>query len=374
MEGAVTLAGYPAPAQRDSIEFVSNGDALPMSPSERLRLVLATRDALQVLPSEDAYLTLVLFNVIGFEEENRSTAEMLAALKDETLMTLAEHFGLIATVTPDEGTDSSARGRDAYAELVAAETSFRWVVREVLGDTWQGKLNEDQVDNLKQKCEEEDKRRDGVRVSQELLDYTETYELEKLILKNWAAVQPILNDHARTKVYLGIMLDIRNTIAHSRPLTPSEKLLLAGVAGQVQNQLSVYRSSSSGPTAYYASINYVRDSLGRLAENHYGVPPPRACARLEVDQHVVLDCSGSDPRGRLLTWEFKLSGNHNGMAPVALGTAEGDTVTFDWRVTEDHVGEGRTLSVYLHNPSKFQRLNFGDESVSLTYDVNPPRY
>jgi hypothetical protein len=115
---------------------------------------------------------------------------------------------------------------------VAAETALRDVIRLAIPG-WQSQLESDDIQKLEAKRTEEDKKRDGITVSQDLLDYSEVYLLRKLIDKNWDAVKPVLDDKKRTDVYLDIVLEVRNTIGHSRPVVSSERLLLAGAAGQI---------------------------------------------------------------------------------------------------------------------------------------------
>lgn len=228
----------------------------------------------------------------------------------------------------------------------------------------------DKLAALEAKRTEEDKRRDGVAVSQDLLDYTEAYHLQTLILKHWDAVQPILQDKKRTETHLKTMLSIRNTIAHARPVAPFERHLLAGIAGQIQNLLSLYRSSSNGPDAFYASINYVRDSFGeQITDNN---DRQATIPRVSVGQTISFECSATDPKSRELTWRFSLQSDHYPRIPVELGTAIGATTTFEWKVSEDHVGENQKFTAFVRNSSKYQRNGGSDASVTFTYRVNPP--
>jgi hypothetical protein len=55
----------------------------------------------------------------------------------------------------------------------------------VLGDQWQSAPGAPDIQKLQERQVEEDKRRDGAVVSDDLLDYTETYHLTDLIEKNW---------------------------------------------------------------------------------------------------------------------------------------------------------------------------------------------
>lgn len=255
---------------------------------------------------------------------------------------------------------------------MAAETALRNIVRLQLRDTWRDDLDQEKLATLEQKRAEEDKRRDGVTVSQDLLDYTETHQLKTLIDKHWNDFQPVLDDKKRTSVYLDIMLDVRNAIAHSRPVVPSERLLLAGAAGQIQNQLSRYRSRSSGPDAYYASINYIRDSLGSspLPEPFTSEQP--SIPRLSIGQAIVFECSATDPQNREITWLFRLSDRGIAYKSIDLGTVLGTKFDHSWIVTEDCVGEEQLVTVSIQNATRHQRRNGVDDTWTFRYHVNPP--
>ncbi|WP_139169822.1 hypothetical protein [Mycolicibacterium fluoranthenivorans] len=154
---------------------------------------------------------------------------------------------------------------DAYAELISAETALRAIIRLAVPN-WMNDLNSSAVASLEAKLAEEAKRRDGIQVSQDLLDYTEIYELQTIINKHWDAVKPILDDKKRTDVYLGIIFDVRNSIGHSRPVYGAERLLLAGAAGQIRNQLARYKAHSDGPQRHYPSLDSARDSMETLRD------------------------------------------------------------------------------------------------------------
>lgn len=268
---------------------------------------------------------------------------------------------------------------DAYSELVAAETAIRQIIRIRIGDKWRADFDQGKLSALDRRRTEEGNRRDGVWVSQDLLDYTETYQLEAIIRKHWEEVRPVLGDKRRTETYLGIMLDVRNAIAHSRPLVPSERLLLAGAAGQIQNQLSRYRGESTGPGAFYASINTVRDSFGRTAADyraiipaeHYMVPSP-VTPRLNVGENVTFECSATDPRDRELTWSVYLQGVAGQSSWRLIGNQVGAKTSLVWLVSADDVGEGITIQFCIANSSKYQRNNGYDDSKVLGFCVNPP--
>jgi hypothetical protein len=261
--------------------------------------------------------------------------------------------------------------------LVAAETAFREIVRSGIGASWISNFAQEKIDGLEAKRTEEDKKRDAVAVSQDLLDYTEAYHLESLILKHWDKTGPILKDKRRAEVYLKLMLDFRNTIAHSRPVAPFERYLLAGIAGHVQNLISLHRSSSETADAYYASINYVRDSFGQeITGSTHRTPWIDASAptrkRLRVGQVVTFECSATDPYDRDITWHFSTPTSNYMTRTQTLGQAQGATTTFEWTVDLQHVGEGRQLYISMSNNSPYKREGGSDATVRFEYDVSPP--
>ncbi len=349
----------------------SPGKAKHLTATDHIELVFAVRDALDGKPATD---TLLLLREFGIAEPGdfQSVGEVLQEAGDGDLVALARHLAVPLPLEDATTIDISARNIDAYTELVAAETALRNIVRLQLRDTWRDDLDQEKLATLEQKRAEEDKRRDGVTVSQDLLDYTETHQLKTLIDKHWNDFQPVLDDKKRTSVYLDIMLDVRNAIAHSRPVVPSERLLLAGAAGQIQNQLSRYRSRSSGPDAYYASINYIRDSLGSspLPEPFTSEQP--SIPRLSIGQAIVFECSATDPQNREITWLFRLSDRGIAYKSIDLGTVLGTKFDHSWIVTEDCVGEEQLVTVSIQNATRHQRRNGVDDTWTFRYHVNPP--
>jgi hypothetical protein len=273
---------------------------------------------------------------------------------------------------------------DPYTELVAAETALRTAIRIALRNEWESTFTPEDIAKLDAKRIEEGKRRDGVTVSQDLLDYTEVYHFEKIIKRHWEKLKPILDDHARTMVYLGIVSDVRNTIAHSRPVVPAERLLLAGAAGQIQNQLAAYRSKLDGPHQHYASVDSARDSFGNAGltgdpELHeravmFGKPTFR---RLDVGQEVIFELAATDPRGRDLIWKM-YSLPENGVSMLvdtwpSMGEFAGSRVQITWKVTEHEVGEFRQIVFTVANSGQYHRVRSWDDGCMFHYAINPPR-
>ena len=387
------------------------GDETPLSPAEHFRFARDTLAALRTQVGLGERHALV--RAFGIDVSTGFGADWLnsfVAVDQQKLLDLANYLenesrvfeepselieedfvddeGDEAETTDDEFVDQidpSAATIDAYAELVSAETALRDVIRTAV-PLWQNDYTSDDIANLEAKRVEEDKRRDGIAVSQDLLDYTEIYELQKIINKHWGSgVQAVLDDKKRTDVYLGVILDVRNSIGHSRPVYASERLLLAGAAGQIRNQLARYRASADGPVRHYPSLNSARDSMGNEEPSNpsfmgrgsgYFGPPPPPTPRLEVGDAVTFELEATDPRGRDLIWRAHIIPSNTSAAVFAsspvVGEATGDRVAITWTIGEDDVGENRQIAIILANVGRYHRHGSFDDACAFTYHVNPP--
>ncbi|KUI36224.1 hypothetical protein [Mycobacterium sp. GA-2829] len=159
-----------------------------LSRGEHFTLALAVAEALEAQVSTQ--FRMVLLRRFGFDpaEHEGTWLEDLLGGEESDLIELADFFKLSIPIRSDHPTDVPATGIpsasaiDTCAELVAAETAFREIVRSTIGDAWAEQLSPEKIDALREKRDAEDKRRDGVSVSQDLLDYTEAYQLEPPIL------------------------------------------------------------------------------------------------------------------------------------------------------------------------------------------------
>jgi hypothetical protein len=96
-----------------------------------------------------------------------------------------------------------------------AENDLRALVREVLGDEWVSKSPCDPV-RLEAKRDEERKRRPGVVVDEDLLVYTEFYELKEIVLDNWDAFSSVW----RSKRYFEAMFSRLEDFSEPRCAQP----------------------------------------------------------------------------------------------------------------------------------------------------------
>jgi hypothetical protein len=236
---------------------------------------------------------------------------------------------------------------------------------------------------LVEKREVEKKRRDGAIVSEDLLDYAEFHHLGMIIRKNWEpAFRPIFEDKRRFEVSIGILEDVRNAIAHSRPLLQFERDLVSGISGQIRNQVTIYRTRKDPPTQHYSVIESVRDNFGQnpLAYS----TTPYVPQRLEVGDKVSFICQGSDERGREVEWLVRAAGPYPTSVRLSapIGPAvPGAEARLELEITEAHVSEALYVDVSLRavgarfhrHPAESTYSFFCDDSRTFLYAVNPPR-
>ncbi|MFE5338885.1 hypothetical protein ACFQ80_01570 [Isoptericola sp. NPDC056578] len=172
--------------------------------------------------------------------------------------------------------------------LVQLERALRRVIQHAYrehfkeGD-WLARISTDEQRACwaKRATEEEKKRtKRGAAVTPTTgLEYAHLAELRTILKKHWSPVAPALGAHkevgtmleraADIEALLKRFDDLRNTVAHSRDLLPFEKDLLAGIAGDIENRVTIYMSSKDPAGDIYPRITAVMDSFGHQ-------PPRRA--------------------------------------------------------------------------------------------------
>lgn len=268
---------------------------------------------------------------------------------------------------------------DPAKALSRIENSLRIAIRERL-PKWQSLLDSEAAEKLNNKATEEAKRRDGTVASADLLDYTETYQLTGLILKQWdqGSFKDVFDDLARTKVFLGVVEDYRNAVAHGRDLLAYEADLLSGVAGQLRNQVALYRSSATTRARYYPLIERAEDSFGRPGADPKSTNTiPNQAMRFDVgDVYTVKASAISAGRDFEIRWTLDVKP----YADPALGAvggevyASGDDVEISYTFTEANVREYMYVRLLLSTTSKHHRnqTHHYDDAVYWPVSINPP--
>ncbi len=286
------------------------------------------------------------------------------------------------------------------AALHSIETVLRIAIRRVYeGERWLDAPGAPERERLVHKQTEDTKKRDGVVVSSDLLEYTDIFHLTKIVLKSWEQFKPIFQDKKRTEVYLSLVSemqlpevddekrmrvyfdvvnDVRNSIAHSRDLVPYEKLLLSGIAQHLSNQLSLYGTSGDATMEYYPTIEKVTDSFGTVGRET-SMFRADTRVRLDVGQTLRFEGLAVSARSKPVRW-FLYRAVDLGIGSEVWELSDGLTLDYEWTVPESEVGENREYAIVLISTSKYHRHNqsnigvYGphDDLRYFTYSINPP--
>lgn len=101
------------------------------------------------------------------------------------------------------------------------------------------------------------------------LGYSNLYDLIDIAAKNWAPLAAALGDRKRALPLLDRADQLRNAVAHSRPLLPFEQDLLAGISGQIRNQVILYMSTQDAAGDIYPRIESINRRIWSAHRIHY---------------------------------------------------------------------------------------------------------
>ena len=264
--------------------------------------------------------------------------------------------------------------------LNACESALRNIVDRVMpGGQWMMHLNAKQRKYIEDSRASEIGRRDAVKVSDNLLAFTNTRHLTTIIDSNWDEFASVFKNKTRTAVAFEALNSYRNTVAHSRELRPFERDLLSGISGQIRNQVALFLSNLSAPARFYPVIESAVDSSGNVPTGNYCPYSASDRPRWQVGDVITFDCSATDPRGLELDWRLYAGDPlSSGIANPVIhyGQVTGGKVSLRMDVTTALVMEHLHVRIDVRNAAPY-RLHNGsldqyDDSALFCYSVDPP--
>lgn len=259
--------------------------------------------------------------------------------------------------------------------LSTLETALRQLMehayQDAYGGAWLTKITtEEQRQRWAGRAEEEKKRR-GTRGVMTLpaagLEYADLYALIRILDKHWQPVSDALGKRKESLTMLERFDALRNAVGHSRSLLPFEQDLLAGIAGDIRNRVTIYMSSQDPSGDYYPRIESVTDSFGNMPSNS-------PLATLRPGDTITFTCRGVDPQGRELEWGISTNGLTVGASgPVT--RVVGAEVTLTWEVSAHDVQDSTTVIVSMRaRGTDYHRHRECDEVSWFVYRVLPPHH
>lgn len=250
---------------------------------------------------------------------------------------------------------------EPYEAINSIEASLRTLIHEILGGAWAEGTSID-IEKLKEKRKAEAASRKGAIVDENLLAYTEFYQLQEIVQKKWEKFKPVFGDRKRFDSYYNRVGHFRNAVMHSREILPFERDLLSGISGEIRNLVAIYRSSVGPDSRYYPTVESIVDSFGNnLREEIINQVNTRA----QVGTTVEFTCRAWDVASRPLAWKLLI-----GERPISEAT--GDAVTLTWPVTDTHVSENTFIYIRMSSNGKYHRFAHWDFNLVVRYSVDPP--
>lgn len=245
------------------------------------------------------------------------------------------------------------------------------VLRENYGETWLDELGvtPERIDRWRDHLAEERKRRLGVVADESLLSYSDFTDLFTIIKKHWGLFKPCFDDLKRLEVYFGRLAGLRNPSAHSRPLYDYELRLADGMAGELRQQIAIYRSKfmTSQTHRYFPFIETLRDCYGNTRSTLQSATSG-AHTGLTLHPGDILRYEGSarDPEGQSVEWTVQ-AGSHRETI-----RSKGNAIGFEWTVHETDIGENRSVNFLIRSDRAYHRQTNGyDGEAIFIYTVLP---
>ena len=254
---------------------------------------------------------------------------------------------------------------DIQQTLKDCENSLRDFIALTLqkrhGDDWVNKtgISPERIEEWKKRKHLDNERHHATTTDEHLIGYADLEDLKQVLRVSWEGdFIDALGDFKLMETYLNILNRYRNPDKHRRPLLTFQKHLILGIAGEIRNKLSVFRSYRELNREGFPRIESVRDNLGNI-----WVPgkPVRVKTAMTIHVGDILEfvVSATDPQdGDLM---YCINGRHWNPGNVLFQEIE-----------PRHVGKKTTFSIMVRSERKFHAFPMGyDDRIAFEYQVLP---
>lgn len=276
------------------------------------------------------------------------------------------HNGGVTTFTP-------------AAAVATCETAIRelmtYAYSTTYGSTWLTHIvATNKLESWDERTSSESNARKGmVAAPSSGLNYANFYDLISIADKHWEPLASALGKKASTLPLLRRFDNIRNSVAHSRPLLQFEHDLMSGIAGQIRNQVTIFMSAQDDVGDIYPRIESVMDGYGRRVESatvegEIAGSCPDYGIIVRPGDTVVFECVGVDPQDRDLEWTLTSANSH-----TTTLIPSGEPAVVSWQVTDEDVNETAMVEIYLAaSEAKYHRFGTWDHRTYFGFRVRPP--
>ncbi|MBN2788031.1 MAG: hypothetical protein JXQ69_06885 [Paludibacteraceae bacterium] len=245
--------------------------------------------------------------------------------------------------------------------IIEYENTLRRLINQVIGskDESNFKVTEERILKWKEKRETEKKKYNGVLLEDRIIYYSDFYDLETIIIKNWDLFSPILINKKRFEIFFSEIEDYRNTFAHGRSLMLSQELLIEGITKDLKNLITIYYNRNKMKEDFFIEIIKISDSLGNIWRDKIE-PQTEPILRVGDDYEVLVEAN--DPKDRAIEYKIFKCGGEGHFEIIQ------ESSRFVFRITEELIGRHVSFLVIAFTPdSEYEN----SDSILISMSIIP---
>lgn len=212
------------------------------------------------------------------------------------------------------------------------------------------------------KNEEVKKLKSGI-TEERLIYYSDFYDLETIILKNWDSdFKAVFHDMSTFKVYFKILADFRNPDAHRRELLTYQKHLIIGISSDIRNKIVTYRSKMETDDDIFPRLESIRDNFGNVwIPNKYTLDVVFTKTVLHPGDLLEYIIKATDPLGGKLFYQL-----------LGFGDWQEENV-LSVKIGIEHIRKDARISILLKSARDYHAQSFFDQSANFNYRIIPKK-
>jgi len=184
------------------------------------------------------------------------------------------------------------------------ENALRKIIIYLVGDNDDSpyQISNGRIEKWKEKRNEELKKYNDTLTERRLIYYSDFYDLESIITKNWTIFKPVFHDKKRFEVFFKEISKYRNTVAHGRNISGTQENLIKGITSDLKNLITIYYNKNEMKDDYFIRILKINDNLGNIWE---GDKSPKMNPILRVGDEYEITIDAVDPKDRKIEYSIK---------------------------------------------------------------------
>lgn len=242
------------------------------------------------------------------------------------------------------------------------ENSLRSIISLILGesDNTDFKVSPDRIEKWKEKREIEKKKYNSVLSEVRIIYYSDFYDLETIVLKQWEKFKDLFVDKKRFEVLFKEVENFRNTLSHGRELLPYQEEFLKGIVGDLKTKIVIFHNKNMNADDYFIKLLKVSDSIGNIWDKSKGLIGLVTGSILRVGDTIELLVDAYDPKGREITYTIT--------STVFKNKIENKEGKFTIDVTKEMISESIFIDIIVSTKESEYK---NEQRTTLFYTVLP---